>query len=63
MSKGIPSNTHKQYENTDFPSNIPPLQAGWALRAKDEKHGKGFPTFSGYHDYWWVPSPPNLCGD
>ncbi len=43
MSAGFPSNTHKQYGDTGFPSNIPPLQAGWALRAEEEKHGKGFP--------------------
>ena len=40
MSAGIPNNTHKQYGDTVFPSNVPPLQAGWALRAEEEKHGK-----------------------
>ena len=40
MSAGIPNNTHKQYGDTVFPSNVPPLQAGWALRAEAEKHGK-----------------------
>jgi hypothetical protein len=43
MSAGFPSNTHKQYGDTVFPNNVPPLQAGWALRAEEEKHGKGFP--------------------
>ena len=45
MSTGIPSNTHKQYGDTGFPSNVPPLPAGWALRAEEEKHGKDFPAF------------------
>ena len=40
MSAGIPNNTHKQYGDTVFPSNVSPLQAGWALRAEEEKHGK-----------------------
>ena len=43
MSAGFPSNTHKQYGDTVFPSNVLPLQAGWALRAEEEKHGKGIP--------------------
>ena len=42
MGAGFPSNTHKQYGDTGFPSNAPPLQAGWALRAEEEKHGKDF---------------------
>ena len=40
MNAGIPNNTYKQYGDTVFPSNVPPLQAGWALRAEEEKHGK-----------------------
>ena len=63
MSTGIPSNTHKQYGDTGFPSNVPPLQAEWALRTEEEKHGKGFPAFSCYRDHRWVPSSPNLYGD
>ena len=43
MSAGFLSNTHKQYRDTGFPSNVLPLQAGWALRAEEEKHGKDFP--------------------
>jgi hypothetical protein len=27
----------------DIPSNVPPLQAGRALRAEEKKHGKRFP--------------------
>ena len=42
MSAGFPINTHKEYGDTGFPSNVPPLQAGWALRAEEEKHGKTF---------------------
>ncbi len=42
MTADFQSNTHKQYRDRGFPSNAPPLQAGWALRAEEEKHGKGF---------------------
>ncbi len=42
MSAVFPSNTHQQYGGTGFPSNAPPLQAGWALRAEEEKRGQGF---------------------
>ena len=63
MSTGIPSTIHKQYGDTGFPSNVPPLQVGWALHAEEEKHGKDFPAFFCYRDHGWVLSPPNLCGD
>ena len=43
MSAGFLSNTHKQYRDTGFPSNVLPLQEGWALRAEEDKHGKDFP--------------------
>ena len=43
MSAGFQSNTHIQYGDTGFPSNVLPLQAGRALRAEEEKHGKDFP--------------------
>ncbi len=42
MSAGSQSNTHKQCRDTGFPSNVHPIQAGWALRAEEEKRGKGF---------------------
>ena len=40
MSASIPNNTHKRYGDTAFPSNVLSLQAGWTLRAEEEKHGK-----------------------
>jgi len=39
LSAGFPSYTHKTItKGTGFPSNALPLQAGWALRAEEDKH-------------------------
>ena len=58
MSACVPNNTHKQYGYRVFPSNAPLLQAGWALRAEEEKHGKSislpWPTILSFLSYKYV---------